>query len=79
MKKILVLFGLTLATVTLSAQERLDFTQPDPVSATPVRSNKLFRFALVFFLFHVPWVCFFLLPIAFFCRFRVLQLLRCFL
>jgi hypothetical protein len=46
MKKILILFGLTLATVTLSAQERLDFSQPDPVSATPVRSNKLFRFAL---------------------------------
>lgn len=43
MKKILVAIGLTLAT-TLSAQELLDFSQPDPVSATPVRSTKLLRF-----------------------------------
>ena len=46
MKKILVLLGLTLTTVALSAQELLDFSQPDPVSATPIRSRKLFRFAL---------------------------------
>lgn len=43
MKKILVAIGLTLAT-TLSAQELLDFSQPNPVSATPVRSTKLLRF-----------------------------------
>lgn len=46
MNKIFVILGLTLASVTLSAQELLDFSQPDPASATPVRSSKLFRFAL---------------------------------
>lgn len=43
MKKSLLAICLTMATLSLSAQERLDFSQPDPISATPVRSNKLFR------------------------------------
>lgn len=46
MKKILFALGLALVTATLSAQELLDFSQPDPVSATPVRSSKLFRFSV---------------------------------
>ena len=44
MKKTLLVIGLTMATLSLSAQELLDFSQPDPVSATPTRSTKLFRF-----------------------------------
>lgn len=46
MKHILVILGLALASATLSAQELLDFSQPDPVSATPVRSSKLLRFTV---------------------------------
>ena len=45
MKKSLLAFCLAMATLSLSAQEVLDFSQPDPVSATPVRSTKLLRFA----------------------------------
>ena len=44
MKKSLLAFCLAMATLSLSAQEVLDFSQPDPVSATPVRSTKLFRY-----------------------------------
>ena len=43
MKKSLLAICLTLTTISLSAQELLDFSQPDPVSATPVRSTKLLR------------------------------------
>ena len=43
MKKSLLAVCLTLTTISLSAQELLDFSQPDPVSATPVRSTKLLR------------------------------------
>ena len=46
MKKTLFAICLTVASISLSAQELLDFTQPDPVSATPVRSRKQFRFTL---------------------------------
>ena len=44
MKKTLLVLCLTVASISLSAQELLDFSQPDPVSATPVRSLKQFRF-----------------------------------
>ena len=44
MKKTLLAICLTMASLSLPAQELLDFSQPDPVSATPVRSNKLFRY-----------------------------------
>lgn len=46
MKKTLLVIGLTMATLSLSAQELLDFSQPDPISATPVRTTKLFRFTM---------------------------------
>ena len=43
MKKTLLSLCLFGVSISLSAQELLDFTQPDPVSATPVRTTKLFR------------------------------------
>ena len=46
MKKTLLAICLTVASLSLSAQELLDFSQPDPVSATPVRTTKLFRYTM---------------------------------
>ena len=43
MKKKLLALCMIGASLSLSAQELLDFTQPDPVSATPARTTKLFR------------------------------------
>ena len=43
MNKTLLAICLAIASLSLSAQEVLDFSQPDPVSATPVRSTKLLR------------------------------------
>ena len=43
MNKTLLAICLAMASLSLSAQEVLDFSQPDPVSATPVRSTKLLR------------------------------------
>lgn len=46
MKKTLLAICLTVTSLSLSAQEFLDFSQPDPVSATPVRTTKLFRYTM---------------------------------
>ena len=48
MKKTFFAICLTVASLSLSAQEVLDFSQPDPVSATPTRTTKLFRYTPVF-------------------------------
>ena len=45
MNKTLLAICLAMASLSLSAQEVLDFSQPDPVSATPTRTTKLLRFA----------------------------------
>lgn len=44
MKKTIFAICLIVASFSLSAQELLDFSQPDPVSATPTRTTKLFRY-----------------------------------
>ena len=44
MNRIITILILALCMGTLHAQELLDFSQPDPISATPTRSSTMFRF-----------------------------------